>query len=81
MVQLHCRLPHRIPMGETNQEPRIRYSDPTFSECLQPIWLPYGGSERLRLAIHFQRLPRTLLEIQHHPQAGDPSLSVEKRPL
>ena len=44
-------------------------------------WLPYGGSERSRLTIYFQRLPRTLLEVQHHPQGGDPSLSVEKRPL
>ena len=29
-------------MGEANQELRSRYSDPTFSECLQPVWLPYG---------------------------------------
>ena len=46
MVQLHRRLPHRIPVGEANQEPRIIYSDPTFSECLQRVWLPYRDSER-----------------------------------
>ena len=59
----------------------FRYSDPTFSECLQPVWLPYGDSEWSKLTIHFQRLPRTLPEIQHHPQARDPSLSVEEWPL
>ena len=50
-------------------------------QCLQSVWLPYGGSERSRLLVHFQRLPGTLFESQHHPQARDPSLSVEERPL
>ena len=81
MVQLHRRLPHRIPVGEANQEPRSRYSDPTFSECLQPVWLAYGGSDQSRLSVHFQRLARTLLEIQHRPQARVPSPSVEEQPL
>ena len=81
MVQLHRRLPHRVPVGEANQEPRSRYSDPTFSECLQPVWLAYGGSDQSRLSVHFQRLARTLLEIQHRPQARVPSPSVEEQPL
>ena len=81
IVQLHRRLPHKVPVGEANQEPRSRYSDPTFSECLQPVWLAYGGSDQSRLSVHFQRLARTLLEIQHRPQARVPSPSVEEQPL
>ena len=46
IVQLHRRLPHKVPVGEANQQPRSRYSDPTFSECLQRVWLPYRDSER-----------------------------------
>ena len=81
IVQLHRRLPHKVPVGEANQEPRSRYSDPTFSECLQPVWLACGGSDQSRLSVHFQRLARTLLEIQHRPQARVPSPPVEEQPL
>ena len=68
-------LVHRIPVGETNQEPRTRYSSPTFSECLQPVWLPYGGGERSRLTIHLQRLPGTLLDSTSFTSQGPLTLS------
>ena len=45
---------------------------------LQPVCLPYGGSERSRLTIHFQQLPGTLLEI-HKP--GTPHSQWKNGPV
>ena len=50
IVDYHTGYPWVKPIK--NQE--ARYSNPTFSECLQPVWLPYGGSERSRISVHFQ---------------------------
>ena len=40
MVQMHRRLPHRISVGETNQEPKSRYCDPC--EHFQSVCKQFG---------------------------------------